>query len=87
MGLGFSNINTHIVYTYIYAHKTVYMKQFGLQPLNCEVDSLGKLSRYYIHYHDKDNTFLYCDNSKFLDTTVHYTKHTGVLVYRAIFEW
>ena len=30
--------------------------------------------------------FYYRDNSNFLDTTVHYTKHTGVLVYRAILE-
>ena len=34
----------------------------------------------FIDYHDKDNGFYYHDNSKFLNTTVNYTKHTGVLV-------
>ena len=29
-------------------------------------------------YRDKDNRFHYRDNSKFLDTSVHYTKHTAV---------
>ena len=31
---------------------------------------------------DTDNSFYY-DNSKFLDTTVHYTKDPDALVYRA----
>ena len=34
--------------------------------------------------HDKDKSH---DNIKFLDTTVHYTKHPGALVYRAILEY
>ena len=29
-------------------------------------------------------SFYYRNNSKFLDTTVYYTKYIGVLVYRAI---
>ena len=29
--------------------------------------------------------FYYRDNSKFPDTIVHYAKHAGVIVYRAIF--
>jgi len=33
----------------------------------------------FIHYHDKA-IFYYCDNSKFADTTVYYTKHTRILV-------
>ena len=28
----------------------------------------------------------YCDNSKFPDTIVYYTKHTNTLVHRAILE-
>ena len=31
--------------------------------------------------------FYYRDNSKFLDTLVHYIKHAGVIVYRAILEY
>ena len=38
-----------------------------------------------IDYHDY-NSFYYQDNSKFLNTTVHYTKHAGTLVYRIILE-
>ena len=34
----------------------------------------------------KDNNFYYWDNSKFLDTTVHYTKDADALVYRASLE-
>jgi len=30
--------------------------------------------------HDKDKAIFYCDNSKFADTTIHYTKHTRMLV-------
>ena len=38
------------------------------------------------HYHDKKLIYFYQDNSKFPDTIVHYTKHAGVIVYRAILE-
>ena len=30
-------------------------------------------------YQDTDNRFHYHDDSKLLDTTVHYTKHTAVM--------
>ena len=36
---------------------------------------------YNKYYRDKDSSFHYCDNSKFLDTTVHYTKHACISIH------
>ena len=36
------------------------------------------------HYLDEDNGLNYLDNSKFLDTIVHYPKHTGVSVFNTV---
>ena len=33
------------------------------------------------YYRDKDSSFHYRDNSKFLDTTVHYTKHACISIH------
>ena len=43
-------------------------------------DIYQEFIKIFIHYHDKDNSSYYRDNSKFLDTTVHYTKDAGMIV-------
>ena len=50
--------------------------------LSCAIMMMIIMIKRYIKilypYRDKDNRFHYHDNSKFLDTIVHYTEHTAV---------
>ena len=71
--------------TQSYIYNSIYGTYVGIQVELCDNQDKS-IIKIFIYYHVKDNGFYYHDDSKFLDTTVNYTKHTGILVERDQFQ-